>query len=142
MVKVLPSATIPVLLNTLERFTGTELPVVPDAITAKLRVAVWISPPEIPKTVMKYVPAAVAAPVAIVSKDDPAVLIEAGTKLAVEPAGTPVVERVTIPAKPLRDATVAVNTPPLPAVTELDAGLTARPKSTGLTTERFTFAAC
>jgi hypothetical protein len=132
---------MPVLLNTAVRLTGTEVPPVL-AVTVRPRSAECKSAPEVPVTVREYVPAAVAAVVETVKIDDPADVMEAGLKLAVAPAGTPLAASVTVPAKPLRAVTVAVNVALLPAVTLCDAGAANRPKSAGLTTVRLTFAVC
>ena len=78
----------------------------------------------------------------MVKVDDPAEVMVAGLKLAVAPAGRPAAVRVTVPVKPLRALTVAVNVPLLPAVTLCDAGVAAKPKSAALTTVRLTFAVC
>ena len=88
-------------------------------------------------------PAAVAAVVEMVKVDDPAEVMVAGLKLAVAPAGRPAAVRVTVPVKPLRALTVAVNAARLPAVTLCDAGVAAKPKSAPVeTTVRLKFAVC
>jgi hypothetical protein len=107
-----------------------------------LTVAACNNVPEVPVTAREYVPGAVAVVVEMVKADDPAEVIEGGLKFAVAPEGRPLAASVTVPAKPLRAATVAVNAPLLPAVTLCDAGVTDRPKSAGLTTVRLTFAVC
>jgi hypothetical protein len=133
---------MPVLLNTAERLTGTEAPPVIAAVTVRLAVAGCNSEPEAPVTVREYLPAEVAAVVEMVRVDEPAEVMEGGLKLAVAPAGTPLAASVTVPAKPLRAVTVAVNVALLPAVTLCDAGATVKPKSVEAETARLTFALC
>ncbi len=55
-----------------------------------------------------YVPAGVELPVETLRVDVPAPLIEAGLKLAVAPAGSPLTPNETLPVKPLNALTVAV----------------------------------
>ena len=55
-----------------------------------------------------YVPAGVELPVETLSVDVPAPLIEAGLKLAVVAAGSPLTPNDTLPVKPLSALTVAV----------------------------------
>jgi hypothetical protein len=82
------------------------------------------------------------AVVEMVKVDDPAEVIETGLKLAVAPAGSPAAAKATLPVKPLRAVTVAVNVPPFPAVTLSAAGVTANPKFDAGETVRLTFAVC
>ena len=61
----------------------------------------------VPVTVSEYVPA-VADPVATVIVDALDPLSEGGLKLALAPAGNPLTDKVTVPAKPPAGVTAAL----------------------------------
>ena len=102
-------------------------------------VAVCVIPPLVPDMVNVDGPAGVELLVKIFNEDDPAPLIEAGTKLADEFGGNPETLNATVPAKPL-SAVVDTVTPALPAaVMVCSVGVAAKEKSTTL---RPMFATC
>jgi hypothetical protein len=63
-----------------------------------------------PVTVIVYVPLLMLLATVIVSVECPAVVIEAGLRLTVNPDGA-VADSVTVPVKPLRAATVIAEVP-------------------------------
>ena len=128
MAKVLASATTPALLKTVERFTGTGTPTVVVDVTISVTVAGWTRAPDVPVTVIEYVPVGVVEAVEIVKAEDPEEVMEAGEKIALAPAGRPAADRLTIPAKPFWGVTVVVTTPLVPAINVLEVGVTASPK--------------
>ena len=71
-------------------------------------------------------------------------VIDAGAKLALAPAGSPLALRLTVPVKPPLGVMVVVYVVALPAWTVCDAGvaLTAKSPTTGALTTRETEAVC
>jgi len=61
-----------------------------------------------PVIVKGYVPVGVVALVVTVMVDEPEVVTDAGLKLALAPAGSPLELKVTVPVKPPDGVTVAV----------------------------------
>jgi hypothetical protein len=78
------------------------------AATTSVTAAECDSVPSVPVIVRGYVPVGVVDAVEIVSVEFPEVVIDAGLKLAVAPAGKPLTLRFTVPVKPLRGAIDAV----------------------------------
>lgn len=73
------------------------------------RVAVWLRLPDVPVIVTVDVP--VAAVALAVRVNELVVVAEAGLKDAVTPLGRPDADKLTVPAKPFRGATVMVLEP-------------------------------
>ena len=70
------------------------------AFTTNVTVVLWLRLPLTPVIVSAYVAAGVEQLVDTESVEDPETLIDAGVKLAVAPAGTPLTLRLTVPVKP------------------------------------------
>ena len=81
----------------------------------------WLNVPLLPVTVIVYVPIPALIATFIVNVDFPAVKIEVGFTLAVNPVGL-VADSVTGPVKPLRAVTVIVEVPEEPLRIVKDAG--------------------
>jgi len=88
--------------------------------------------PLLPVTVIVYVPIPALLATFIVNVDFPAVEIEVGLRLAVNPVGV-VADSVTGPVKPLRAVTVIVEVPEDPLRIVNDAGDTEIEKSAEVT---------
>src|SRR5579859_755985 len=80
----------------------------PTGLTTSVTEAECDKLPLVPLMVSVYVPAAVELLVETLSVDVPAPLTEAGVKVAVAPAGTPLTPSDTAPVKPFTALTVAV----------------------------------
>jgi hypothetical protein len=78
--------------------------------------------PEVPVTVIVYVPTAVDEPTVIVIVELPAPVIEVGLKPTVTPDGCPVALKVMAPLKPPETVLVMVEVPACPCTTETEAG--------------------
>ena len=70
--------------------------------------------PEVPVTVMRYVPVAVEEATVIVRVELPAPVIEVGLKLTVTPVGWPVADKLMTPLNPPVTVLVIVEWPELP----------------------------
>ena len=77
-------------------------------LTTRVTDAEWLRPPFTPVTVSVKVPAGVDWLVLTVSVDEPELLIDAGLKTPVAPAGNPETLNVTVPLKPLMGFTPVV----------------------------------
>jgi hypothetical protein len=97
-----------------------KLGVVP--VTVRETVVVSAVLPEVPITVMLYVPVTVDEPTVIVMVEVPAPVIEVGLKLTVTPVGWPVADKVMAELKPPVAALLIVEPPELPCATETEAG--------------------
>jgi len=91
-------------------------------VTVRETVVVWLVLPEVPVTVMLYVPVTVDEATAIVMVEVPAPVIEVGLKLTVTPVGWPVADKVTAESKPPVTTLLMVELPELPCATETEAG--------------------
>src|SRR3982751_2622565 len=98
-------------------------------LTVRLTVVLCTNVPLVPVMVSVYVPAVVLVALVTVNVEVPEVVMEAGLKLPLAPAGNPLTLRPTLPLKPLSALTVAVYVVPLPAVTVRDDGLAETVKS-------------
>ena len=89
-------------------------------------MTLWVFPPPEPVTVRVDVPVATDAETVMVNVDvaePPEVKVtEVGLNEAVTPVGAPETERLTVPAKPLRDVTVIVDVPELPCAMVREVG--------------------
>jgi len=94
----------------------------------------------LPVTVIVYVPVPVLLATFIVRVDFPAVEINVGLRLAVNPVGA-VADSVTVPVKPLRGVTVIVEVPEFPLLMLRDVGDADSEKS-GLVTWTVTVMVC
>jgi len=116
------------------------------AETVRLMVAVWVLPPPEPVTVRVYVPVAAEADTVMVRVDvavPPEVSVtEVGLNVAVTPVGAPETDRLTVPAKPLREVRVMVDVPELPCAIVSDVGEAEMEKSGGAVTVKLTVAVC
>jgi hypothetical protein len=91
-------------------------------VTVRETVVVSVVLPEVPVTVMGYVPVAVDEPTVIVMVEVQAPVIEVGLKLAVTPDGWPVADNEMAELNPPVTVLVMVEVPELPCATEADAG--------------------
>jgi hypothetical protein len=92
------------------------------AVTVSATVVVAVVLPEVPVTVMLYVPVAVDAATFIVMVELPAPVIELGLKLTVTPVGWPVAVKVTGELNPPVTVLVIVEFPELPCTTVTEGG--------------------
>ena len=83
-------------------------------VTVSETVVVSTVLPEVPFTVMAYVPGAADADTVMVIVELPAPVIEVGLNATVTPLGCPVADRVMVPLKPPVTALVMVEFPALP----------------------------
>jgi hypothetical protein len=93
-----------------------------EAVTFSETLAVSVVLPEVPVTVILYVPVAVDEAAVSVRTEVPAPVIEVGLKPTVTPVGWPVAVRITAESKPPVTALVMVVVPELPCVTETELG--------------------
>jgi len=102
-----------------------KLPVV---VTVSVTEVVAVIEPEVPVTVIGYVPGTVEEPTVIVMVDVPAPVIEVGLKPTVTPVGWPLAERVMTPLNPPLTALVMVEVLDPPCAMENVLGLAERLK--------------
>ena len=76
--------------------------------TVSVTLLEWVVLPLVPVMPMVKVPEGVVLPVVTVRVEEPEPATEAGLKLAVAPAGSPLALKLTVPLKPLTAPTVAV----------------------------------
>jgi len=117
-----PRATVS-LLGTAVR---VKLPVVP--VTVRVTVVVSVVVPDVPFTVMGYVPGTVVEATAIVMVEVPVPVIEVGLNVTVTPVGWPVADKVTGELKPPVVVLVMVEVPDAPCATVTAVGLAERLK--------------
>ena len=106
------------------------MPLKPNRVTAPIPVAVTVNEtevvsvmlPEVPVTIMLYVPGTVDAATVIVMVEVPAPVIEVGLKLTVTPVGWPLAVKAMAASKPPVTELVMVLVPELPCATETDVG--------------------
>lgn len=91
-------------------------------VTVSETVVVAVVLPEVPVTLIAYVPTAVDEPTVIVMVELPAPEIEVGLKLTVTPDGWPVAEKAMTPLKPPVTVLVIVEVPACPCTTVTEAG--------------------
>ena len=91
-------------------------------VTVKETVVFSVVLPEVPPTVMLYVPATVVAATVNVSVELPAPVIDAGLKPAVTPVGNPLADSVMAESKPPVTELVTVVLPEPPCATDSEAG--------------------
>ena len=91
-------------------------------VTVSETVVVSLVAPEVPFTVMVYVPVAVEEATAIDIVEVPAPVMEVGLKVTVTPVGWPLAVRVTAESKPPVTVLVMVDVPELPCTTETEVG--------------------
>lgn len=97
-------------------------------VTINVTVTVSVVPPEVPVTLMLYLPTAVDEPTAIVMVEVPAPVIEVGLKVTVTPIGWPVADKEMAESKPFVTVLVIVAVPEFPAVTETEGDEAVSPK--------------
>jgi len=114
----------PELPCTTEIEAGAALMVKPGVapVTVRETVVVSVVLPEVPVTVMLYVPVTVDEATAIVMVEVPAPVIEVGLKVTVTPVGWPVADKAMAELKPPATALLMVEFPELPCATETEAG--------------------
>jgi hypothetical protein len=108
----------------------------PNRVTAPIPVAVTVNEtevvsvmlPEVPVTIMLYVPGTVDAATVIVMVEVPAPVIEVGLKLTVTPVGWPLAVKAMAASKPPVTELVMVLVPELPCATETETGEAERMK--------------
>lgn len=103
-----------------------KVPVVP--VTVRATVVVSVVLPDVPFTVMGYVPATVVEATAIVMVEVPVPVIEVGLNVTVTPVGWPVADKATGELKPPVVVLVMVEVPELPCATETAVGFAERVK--------------
>lgn len=91
-------------------------------LTVRVTVAEWTIVPLVPVIVIVEVPAGVVLAVITVIVEVPEPDTEAGTKLAVAPAGSPLALKVTVPVNPFTAPTVTVYVALLPCTTVWEDG--------------------
>jgi hypothetical protein len=91
-------------------------------VTVSETAVVSVVLPEVPFTVMLYVPVAVDEATVIVIIEVPAPVIELGLKPTVTPVGWPVAVKVIAESKPPVTVLVIVDVPELPCATETEVG--------------------
>lgn len=89
-------------------------------VTVSAIVAVALSVPLVPVTVIVLVPAVAVVDAVRVSVLVP--VVEAGLKLAVTPAGNPLAAKATVPVNPFTGATLMVLLPLAPCAIDSAAG--------------------
>lgn len=94
------------------------------ALTVRVTVVAFVTPPPVPVTVMVYVPFAVVVSTVSVKVEvpEPGAAIDAGLKVAVTPAGWPVADKATAESKPFKAAVAIFEVPLLPCATETEVG--------------------
>ena len=109
---------------------GDALMVKPEAglVTARVTVTTSVMPPEVPVTLMLYVPMTVDEPTMIDTVEVPAPVIEGGLKVTVTPVGWPVADKEMPESKPFVTVLEIVDVPELPGATETIVGEAVRPK--------------
>jgi hypothetical protein len=122
MLELKPPETVVVMVEWPE-LPGLMVREVGDALMVKLGlVPVTVSEtvvvstvlPEVPFTVMLYVPGAVDEDTVTVIVELPAPVIEVGLKVTVTPLGCPLADKAMVPLKPPVTALVMVEVPALP----------------------------
>ena len=91
-------------------------------VTVSETVVVSVVLPEVPFTVMLYVPVAVDEATVMVMVEVPAPVIDVGLKPMVTPVGWPVAVKVIAESKPPVTVLVIVDVPELPCATETEVG--------------------
>jgi hypothetical protein len=104
------------------------------AFTTRLTVAVCVTLPLVPAIVSVDAPTGVLPVVVTVSVELPDPATVAGEKLAVAPAGSPLVLSVTTPLNPFNAPTVVVYVVVFPTTTVCELGLAASVKSDDVAT--------
>jgi len=92
------------------------------AVTVNVTVVVSVVLPEVPDTVMLYVPVAVDAATVKVIVELPAPVIEVGLKPTVTPVGCPDALKLMAELNPPVTVLVTVDVPELPCTTETEVG--------------------
>lgn len=91
-------------------------------VTVSVTLVVSTVLPDVPVTVIVYVPAAVDAPTVNVIVELPAPVMVAGLKPTVTPLGCPLADSVIVALNPPVTVLVIVELPAFPGATETDAG--------------------
>jgi hypothetical protein len=91
-------------------------------VTVRETVVVSTVLPDVPFTVIVYVPGAVDAATSIVMVEVPAPVIEVGLKLTVTPVGWPLADKEIAESNPPVTVLVMVEVPELPCATVTDVG--------------------
>ena len=97
-------------------------------VTVRVTVTISEMLPEVPVTIILYVPTTVDEPTVIVMVEVPAPVIEVGPKITVTPVGWPVADKEMPEAKPFVTVLVIVDVPEPPCTTEAIGGEAVRPK--------------
>ena len=100
-------------------------------VTVRETVVVCVMLPEVPVTVMRYVPVAVEEATVMVIVEVPAPVMEVGLKPTVTPEGWPVADNVMAELNPPVTVLVIVELPKLPCATETEPGEADRLKPGG-----------
>jgi len=91
-------------------------------VTVRVTVVVSVRLPEVPVTVMGYVPVTVVAATVIVMVEVPVPVIEPGLKPTVTPVGWPLADKVTAESNPPNTVLVMVEVPEPPCAIETEVG--------------------
>ena len=97
-------------------------------VTVREIVTTSLMLPEVPVTVIRYVPTAAVEPTTIVIVEVPAPVIEVGLKVMVTPAGWPVADKEMPELKPFVTVLVIVDVPELACTSEIEVDEAVRPK--------------
>ena len=97
-------------------------------VTIRETVTISVMLPEVPVTLILYVPVAVDDPTVTVMVEVPAPKIEVGLKLTVTPVGWPDADKVMPESKPFVTVLVIVDVAELPCSSENIVGEAVRPK--------------
>lgn len=103
---------------------GDALTVKPGVVPVTVSETVVVSTmlPEVPVTLMLYVPATAVEATVMVMVEDPAPVIEVGLKVMLTPVGWPLADKEMAESKPPVTVLVMVEVPDLPCATESEAG--------------------
>lgn len=94
------------------------------AVTVSATMAVCVTSPPVPVTMIAYVPVAVVEATVMVmfEEPEPGAAMDVGLKPTVTPVGWPFAVKATAESKPPETAVVIVDVPPLPCTTETEVG--------------------
>ena len=97
-------------------------------VTVREIVTISVMLPEVPVTLILYVPTTADEPTVIVMVEVPAPVIEVGLKVTVTPVGWPTADREIPELKPFVTVLVIVDVPEPPCTSVSEAGEAVRPK--------------
>lgn len=113
---------VPALSRASEMVAGDALMAKVGLVTVNETVVVSVVLPEVPVTMMSYVPAATVDDTVIVIVEVPVPVIETGLKLMVTPAGWPLADKEMAELNPPVAVLVTIDFPEPPTAMDIDAG--------------------